>query len=196
MNSKTPSEVLFERFCAERGLRFTDVPECDQPTVDYLLHIGARDIAVEIKALEELAGWNPGGVHKRTVGDHLRNELHNSRAQIQAGAKANLPTILVIYNAVDPLHDFGTGELDFLGAMYGDLTYRIVDTRIVDRYHGSRGRLQKGMNTSFSSLGHLRDTTEGLRLRLFESAFARIPLPYQDIPEVIDVLRVVVDSAA
>jgi hypothetical protein len=196
MTSKSPSETLFEDFCRAHGLRYTDVPEGASRTVDYLLHVGDVPVAVEIEALEEMRGWNPGGVHTRNVGAHLRRKIVDARKQVQAASKAGHPTVLLVHNAVDPFQAFGTEPHDFLASMYGDYTVRIVKSRIVDRYRDKNAALQRRRNTSFSGIGHLSNSLSGPRIHIYENFFARIPLPFELLPEAIRVSRIEVELAA
>ncbi len=140
MTKKTPSETLFEEFCRANRLRYTDVPEGTSHTVDYLLHLGDVPVAVEIEALEQMRGWNLGGVHTRHVGEHLRRKMVDARKQVQAASKAGHPTLLLVHNAVDPFQAFGT-----------------------DRYRDKNAMLQGGRNTSFSGVGQLSTSPNGPR---------------------------------
>jgi len=196
MTYPTPSEALFEEFCQAHGLRYTDVPEGNSHTVDYLLHVGGVSIAIEIETLENMRGWNPGGVYTRTVGAHLRRKVADARKQIQAASKAGHPTLLLVHNAVDPSQAFGTEQHDFLAAMYGDYSVRIVNKRITDRYRDRSAALQRGRNTSFSGIGHLSTTPKGPRVHVYENVFARVPLPFDGFPEAIGVSRIEVEFAA
>jgi hypothetical protein len=196
MTRKSSSETLFEQFCQAHRLRYTDVPEGASHTVDYLLHVGDVPVAVEIEALEEMRGWNPGGVHTRSVGEHLRRKMNDARKQVQAASKAGHPTLLLVQNTVDPFQAFGTEPHDFLAAMYGDYTVRIVQSRIVDRYRDKNAMLQRGRNTSFSGVGQLSTSQNGPRVHIYENFFARIPLPFEVLPEAISVSRIEVEIAA
>jgi hypothetical protein len=62
----------------------------------------------------------------RTLGDHIRRRIESSKKQIQFGAKQGIPSILLIYNNIDPVfQDFGTEPMDFTAAMYGAYTILI-----------------------------------------------------------------------
>jgi hypothetical protein len=43
-------------------------------------------------------------------------------AKVQYGAKQGIPSVLLVYNNLDPLHLFGTEDHDFIAAMYGEYT--------------------------------------------------------------------------
>lgn len=78
-------------------------------------------------------------VHSRILGDHVRSKISEAKKQIQYAAKQGLPSILLIYNNIDPLHLFGTEDGDFIAAMYGEYTLLIdKGTRKVmgEPFHG------------------------------------------------------------
>ena len=85
---------------------------------------------------------------------------------------------------------------DFLAAMYGDYTVRILESRIVDRYRDKNATLQHARNTSFSAIGQLSTSPTGPRVHTYENFFARIPLPFGILPGSIGVSRIEVDLAA
>lgn len=189
------SELLFERFCATNGIPFTDIPECTERSVDYEITIRGSPIAVEIETLAKMAGWNPGSVHSRTPGQHVRKKIEDARKQIQRAAE-KMPAVLLIHNTVDPLQAFGTETHDFLAAMYGDLTVRIAGGTIADRFHGRNSTLRSSHNSSFAAIGLLGERLGVPEVLLIENVFSKRPLPYDDLPSCIHVLRVEIESAA
>ena len=61
--------------------------------------------------------------HSRTIGDHIRRRIHDSKKQVQYGARQGVPSILLIYNNIDPVFQmFATEDMDFTAAMYGEYT--------------------------------------------------------------------------
>jgi hypothetical protein len=61
--------------------------------------------------------------HSRILGDHVRRRIESSKKQIQFGAKQGIPSVLLIYNNIDPVWQaFGTEPMDFTPAMYGAYT--------------------------------------------------------------------------
>ena len=56
--------------------------------------------------------------HSRILGDHVRRRIESSKKQIQFGAKPGIPSVLLIYNNIDPVFQaFGTEPMDFTAAM-------------------------------------------------------------------------------
>jgi hypothetical protein len=128
---KTKSESLFEGFLAANNLPFEKVEVDTTPRPDYLVSVGGSAIIFEVKELAE--DGNFGVVRgrtyphikssSRTVGDHIRRRIENSKKQIQFGAKQGIPLVLLIYNNIDPVfQDFGTEPMDFTAAMDGAYT--------------------------------------------------------------------------
>lgn len=196
--SKTESEELFETFCREHELDWQRIPEGAAKTPDYHLKFGSVAVAVEIKQIKSLRGFNPGGVSSRTIGWHVRQQISEARAQLQSAAHMGMPTILLIYNTVDPFQLFGTEPHDFINAMYGELTVHI-DTSSLEAskpFHGRNARLRKGVNTSFSGVGHLQRTRGGADVTVYKNAFASHPLPNATVPSCIQVVNVEIEHAA
>ena len=119
--------------------------------------------------------------------------------QVQYGAKLGIPSILLIYNKFDPFQLFGTDDLDFETAMYGQKTIDIV---LVDRstrktsemYNGKGDYLQENKNTSFSAVGRLSDLTGEPAVTLFENAYAKVSVPYDLLPSCFQVRRVTISK--
>ena len=203
---KTKSESLFEVFLAANSLPFEKIKEEENThTPDYRVSVGGSDIIFEIKELEEDENF---GVVKnaafpqvknssRTMGEHVRKRIESSRKQIQFGAKQGIPSILLIYNNIDQVfHDFGTEPLDFTAAMYG--TYTILLNRenrtASDLFNGKDQMLQESKNTSFSAVGHLCDRGGKTTVTLYENVFAKVKVPYDELPACFDVRRIEVST--
>jgi hypothetical protein len=190
-----PSELLFERFCAKHGIAYTDIAEGVGKSVDYEININGSPIAVEIESLTDMSGWNPGGVHSRVIGQHVRRKIEDARKQIQRAAE-RVPAVLLIHNTVDPFLAFGTEDHDFLAAMYGDLTVRFTNGVAGDTFHGRNSMVRPHHNSSFSAIGRLEERSGDPAVLLIENAFAKRPLVYERLPSCIQVLRVEVEDAA
>jgi hypothetical protein len=196
MSCDNESEVLFASYCRTYGLDFKRIAAGPTPTPDYRLSAGEVDIFVEIKQIESIRGLNPNCISSRTVGNHVRSMISDARKQIQAAACEDHPTILLIYNKVDEsFQSFGTESHDFIAAMYGELTVRLVDGHASGSYQGRNAKFHPEKNTSFSAVGHLRRTEIGADVTIYENVYAKWPLPYASLPNCIEVVRVEVESA-
>ena len=175
----------------------TRVSAGPEKTPDYMLVLGTTSVAVEIKQIESMEGFNRGGVSSRTVGKHVRNQITEARKQLQSAARFGLPAILLVHNTVDPVQLFGTEQHDFICAMYGELTVSIrkCDGAVGETFQGRNAKLRHDTNTSFSGVGHLRQLRNGAAITVYENVYAAHPLPFQEIPPCIEVVRVKVEHA-
>lgn len=185
---KPRSEDIFEQFLSENAVPFERVQEQASPRPDYSLNIGSTSIMVEVKELTA-DGPVPGS---RIVGDDIRRCINGAKPQIQFGAGQGLPSILLIYNAKDPVFQmFATEEHDFVAAMYGEYT-ALVDKATRERsdwFQGRNQQLQEAKNTSFSAVGHLCDRHGTRTVTLFENVFAKVKVPCDELPSCFAVRR-------
>lgn len=201
MSLKTKSEELFEAFLAANNLSFEKIKEDTTPRPDYLVSVGDTKIIFELKELAE--DENFGVVkdpayphiksHSRTLGDHVRRRIESSKKQIQYGAKQGIPSVLLIYNNIDPVFQaFGTEPMDFTAAMYGAYTILLNrETRAASEvFNGKDQMLQERKNTSFSAVGHLCDRGGTTTVTLYENVFARVKLPGDQLRPCFDVPRI------
>ena len=191
---KTTSELQFEKFLAENRLPFERVKEQKTPRPDYLLQIGDTKILFEVKEISQDENFTtePLKVYSRTMGDHIRSKISEARRQVQYGAKQGIPSVLLVYNNLDPIHLFGTEDQDFISAMYGAYTVAIdpKTMKTVDYFHGRNKSFGEAKNTSFSAVGRLYPICGRLEVTLFENVFAKAKLPFAAIPPCFEVKRV------
>lgn len=187
MNTKrTVSEEVFEAFLTSNDLKFDPIARADTPRPDYIVHFERADIVFEIKELSEDDNFSSNG-GSRKVGDHIRAKITKAKDQVKYGHSLGLPSVLVIYNDIDPLHLFGTEDHDFTSAMYGEMTLKL-DTNagtIIDAYNGRNKSFSKTQRTYFSALGRLMLTVTGTHLTLFENIHADIPIQFEKLPDFI-----------
>jgi hypothetical protein len=203
---KTKSESLFEEFLTVNNLPFEKIKEDATPRPDYRVSVGSVEIVFELKELAEDENFgvvkDPAYPHikssSRTLGDHVRRRIEHSKKQIQFGIRQGIPSVLLIYNNIDPVfQDFGTEPMDFTAAMYG--TYTILlnrETRAAsDWFNGKDQMLQESKNTSFSAVGHLCDRGGKTTVTLYENVFAKVKIPYSQLPACFDVPRIEVSTS-
>lgn len=195
MQQQTQSELLFESFCNQNALAWERVEPGAGKTPDYRLRFGSACVAVEVEQIESIPGYKPGGIHSVTVGRHVRQKINEARKQLQAVAASREPAVLLIFNAVDPLQLLGSDQRDFLCAMYGELTVTVSPSHGGRPFYGRNARLRHDTNTSFSAVGHLRQTPSGATVTLYENVFSAYPLPFAALPTCLDVVRVSVQDA-
>jgi hypothetical protein len=195
---RTTSEAVFEGFLTANQLAFEKIQEATTPRPDYLVHSGDLKLIFEVKELAADENFrdidHPASpvirVHSRIVGDHVRRKISEAKKQIQYAAKQGVPSILLIYNNLDPLHLFGTENGDFITAMYGEYTLLIDKTTkktLGEPFYGRNQSLSEIKNTSFSAVGRLHPK---MGVTLFENAFAKVKIPYEKLPSCFEVKRV------
>jgi hypothetical protein len=190
---KTTSEAACERFFRENNLAFQPLAAGATPRPDYLVTVGALAFMVEVKEIAEDDHFatGPGAGGSRTIGDHIRKKIREARPQIQYGARRGFPSLLLVYNNLDPMHAFDTEDHDFITAMYGEYTLCLdrETGRTVDAYHGRNHALAVAKNTSFSAIGRLWPSCEKMHVTLFDNMFARWKMPYEHLPSCFRVIR-------
>jgi hypothetical protein len=168
-------------FCRQRLLVCSRVEAGTEKSHDYELDLGgSTNVAVEVEQIASKRGLGDRGLSIRNVGWHVRVKISEARNQIRAASHCGMPTVLLIYNAVDPMQLFGTEQHDFLAAMYRDLTVRIVRGVAQDPFRDRNAALQQDGNTSFSAIGRSMGRRDGVYVTLYENVFARHPLSYAE----------------
>lgn len=196
---KTKSEETFEKFLIENNIEFEKIKEEDSPRPDYLVKTSELKLVFEIKELakDEEFKTEPFAVSSRKVGEHIRKKIHDSRKQIQFAAKQGIPSILLIYNNIDPMHLFGTENHDFIYAMYGDYTlvFNKSTGEITDSFYGQNQSLSETKNISFSAVGRLSPYFSRMKVTLFENVFSKVKIQYDRLPVCFDVINVQIETA-
>jgi hypothetical protein len=198
---KTRSEIVFERWLTANGLPWRPITTGPSKTPDYAVMVApGMEVIFELKQIETDRLWKDDVVHGGEVGARIRSRINSSKGQIQSTAKLGKPTVLVVFNAYDPLQLCGTEDHDFIDAMYGAYMVQIdIESRkIVGRFHGKGKLFQANKNTSFSALARLRDESGPVRLTkecgadsatLFENVHAAVPIDYDALPACFEVVR-------
>jgi hypothetical protein len=165
-----------------------------------LVLIGSAKLIFELKELTKNEKFgvvdDPAHPHIKnfsgTLGEHVRRRIVGAKKQVQYGAKQGIPSVLLIYNTLDrEFQRFGTDDMDFIAAMYGEYTILIdKDTRQAsEMFNGKNQSLQQDKNTSFSAVGRLSDRGGKTTLTLFENIFAHVKIPYEQLPPCFEVRR-------
>jgi hypothetical protein len=203
---KTKSESLFEEFLTVNNVPFEKIKEDTTPRPDYRVSVGDGKIIFEVKQLEVDGNF---GVVKdpaypniksssRDVGRHIRRRIESSKKQIQFGADQGVPSILLIYNMIDPAFQyFGTELTDFIAAMYGAYTVVINEETgtASDWFNGKDQKFDESQNMWFSAVGHLCDSGGKTTVTLYENVFAKVKIPYSQLPACFDVRRIEVSRS-
>lgn len=192
MSQLTLGERCFEKFCVDRGIAATRIPESTIRTPDYELSLGGNKVMVEVKdidlspeearAQEQLKRGEPV-VLRDTPGRRVRSRVSDAAAQLKGYAEGKFPAILLL---------FGTGQgarwldpYDILVGMYGLQTIKLAvpndprqETRVTGIEFGQSRSLSEERNTTISAIGAL--STPGpneLNLCIYHNNYAAVPLP-------------------
>ena len=161
--------------------------------VESAIDLNDISIFVEVKQIDLDENFQKTGdirVAHRVIGSHIRSKISESKGQVQVGAKFGAPSILVIFNNLDPLEIFGTEEHDFLIAMFGELTLTKQGKNFTGYYHGRNSSLREEYNTSFSAVGYLKRGTDKPTLKLYLNPFAKNEINFESIPICIETIKI------
>lgn len=201
---KTKSEEVFEAFLVANNIHFEKIEEVREKATyrpDYLVTVGSHQLVIELKEIDEDDDFevvkDPRCPHiksaSRIIGDHVRRRIDGARKQIQYGAEQGIPALLLIYNNLDRVFQmFGTEDTDFIAAMYGEFTIQLNITSgdSSEIFNGKRRLLQESKNTSFSAIVRVSDLGGNTVVTLFENIFAKVKVPYEQLPPCFDIRRV------
>jgi len=192
--SKTCSEIVFERWLDANGLSWRPISTEAVKTPDYAVTVAPGvEIIFEIKQIETKRNWKDDIVHEGEVGAFVRKRINRSKSQLRKASLQGKPTVLVVFNAYDPLQLFGTEDHDFICAMYGAHTLRMsIESReITGRFLGEGKSFQANRNTSFSAIARLRESGREatVSMTIFENVHASVPIDYGSLPPCFEVER-------
>jgi hypothetical protein len=180
----TKSEILFERFCKEKGISCAPI-ECDGKKADYDIDLQGLRIVTEVKQIDrnesDINTWEKvkarGAVAACGNSDHrVRLKIQEARKQLKARSEGKLPTLLVIY---DNGTFAGTDENDIKTAIFGDekVVVSTVDHQVVNIspiHAGGNRQFTFDSNTSISAIALMYGDEP--RLSVFHNKFAAIPI--------------------
>ena len=198
MTAKTVAEAIFEEFCNSNCIACEKILEGPEATPDYRVDLNGQRVVVEVKQIDKDEDFNSkNGTSTRTVGSHIRNKIHDTRIrkQLKNASAGGLPTILLVYNNLDPMQAFGTEPHDFVSAMYGELTVVLnpKNNKIEDSFHGRNASFREDCNTSFSAVGRLYRNKSVPTIHLYENLFAKNRLNFSSLPDCFEVTRIALE---
>ena len=188
MSTKTKSEILFEQFCKENSIPYSQIDQSDCRTPDYEIYFGKILVVIEVKQIdrnknekkyqEQLPKLGRVGIREKSA-QRVRHIIYDAHEQLKNRSQGKLPAILVIYDntpfkSIEPT--------DIKNAMYGDETvglYSLDDTEdlfieIKNGGFGSGRKFTKDDNTTISGIAKLY-MFGTLRLDIFHNQYAKCP---------------------
>lgn len=189
MDTLTISEILFERFCKERGIECQRVEPADSRTPDYEIRLASRPAAVEVKQLQPspddmalLSDLGRGRVVSHWVNmGRPREALLDGTRQLRAYARGIMPGFVVLFDTVGGLLGYLGG--DSMGhSMYGPRQVHFTDgidreAEVVGVSLGGGRVATESHNTTLSAAGVLRLFQDGrMSMVMFHNQFAALPM--------------------
>ena len=190
---RTLSEYLFERFCDERKVTCSRIPEAASRMPDYLMFPGTTPVVVEVKEIErnreesesdrllEKRGWgNPTG---GTPGGRIRAKIVSSSGQIKARTRGIYPSILVVFDERGEVPNLEGYSVRV--AMYGLEQINIAvppagqgSPYSLGMSYGPKRKMTPEHNTSISAIAPMiMASRDQIMLWVFHNKFAKVPLP-------------------
>ena len=188
----TKAEVLFEKFCDDRGIAYARIAEGAGRTPDYEIVLADRPVAVEVKQLEPNASDLQVFRDLRTKGHaagwvnmgRARSAIHEAVKQLRPHAQGRMPGVVVLYNTMGwtiPYLDaynlafclYGPEKAHF--AVPDDPALDIQD---VGMSRGGRSIATRDHNTTLSALAVLSESgSQGApELCIYHNIHAALPL--------------------
>ncbi len=182
MKATTAGERAFVEICTAHGIPFEPIQTGSASTSDFRVwHCGVITY-FEVKDIEDDIAFAPEFA-QRTIGEHLRKKIKKARDQMQAAADAGHRSVLLVFNALDPLQIFGTEPTDFAAAMNGEFTTEVsLRGAVSEPYHGRNGMFRKDSKTAFSGIGHIYRGRSGCSVTIYANRYARHPLVEGGLP--------------
>lgn len=189
----TASEHQFESFCAAAGWHCVPVATGSMRTPDYDLFVGGTKIVTEVKEIttdlheSSVPEYHDEHVTVRvrtkTIGDQIRDKINKAAPQVKSRSAGIAPTLIVIYDLLDPALRGNSEPLDFLAAMYGPpqavlaVPQQHGEIYIKETKFGPGRKTTPNSNTSVSALASLWIGRDGqLSLDVYHNVFAKVPL--------------------
>lgn len=197
MTQKTTSEIFFEQFCTQHGVRWEQIATeaaAGAKTPDYAIFPKDTKVITEIKEIQENAterqqrerlaevGWSIHGERGVKVGDRARDIITTAAKQLRKMAKGKHPALIVIYNP-SFLLSHHTEPHAIKAAMYrfDQIVLGLAPIhmrkkpRLIDRQSGPGRKMGTQFNTTISAVAVI----DGEGLTIYHNVFAAIPLPVE-----------------
>lgn len=190
MSTLTQAEILFEKYCTDRGISFTRIPERSTKTPDYELVLGGGAVAVEVKQLEANAEDRAFLRDLRTEGraggmvdmGRARQSIQDAVKQLRSYAKGRMPAVVLLYNSIGSAMPY-LDPYNLAYCLYGPekVHFAIPDPRReVQQLGMSRGGSSlatKQHNTTLSAVAVLQHiSVDQLDVTIYHNIHASTPL--------------------
>ena len=194
MMQKTNSEIFFEQFCTQHGVRWEQIATeaaTGAKTPDYAIFPQGIKVITEVKEIQENAterhqreqlektGFSVHGERNVKIGDRVRDIIATAAKQLKRMAKGKHPAMIVIYNPSFLLRHH-TEPHAIKAAMYGfdqiilglAPIYMRKKPRLIDRKSGPGRKMGAEFNTTISAVA----VVDGEGLTIYHNQFAAMAL--------------------
>lgn len=203
---KTESEIIFERFCSSKGISFRKIPETNNKTPDYCLHIEDYKIIVELTQFdinEKEKDLGKSLLTAKTIvyypedEKRIRQKVKDKSEQLKP--YKDYPTILIF---LDNRSIFSTIESDSIKyALYGEDEYNYVygedknDFVFIDQTFGKGKTFREKNKDYISAVGLIKLIDLKASLTLFHNYFANRSLEEGICKNIADrQFKIIIDS--
>lgn len=191
MSVTTFSEQLFEELCTRKHVAIRRIPVDESKTPDYEVRLGPVKVLVEVKQLDEnsedqalnaaLCRGEPLPPILSQV-KRVRKQIADGYVQLKAGARAQVPTILVLYNNAGLLRSIDSFTVT--RAMFGEYGVKFglprdvrADIQVLRQGFMGHRKLTRNTCCGLSVVAVLKDARWGsLRLDAYHNPFAEVAL--------------------
>ncbi len=193
MKKRPESELLFEKYCQQRGYVCEKIPECENRTADYNVEAAQGCFVCEVTQLEPNEvdkAWRKKVVDNNgfwpdepprecsEIAKRVRGRLKDKVERAQLKQYRSVPTLLVLCDVTGRfyLDDF---QLD--GAMYGDQEGWIsADPNDPGEYcHGGNRLFRPDRGEYISAVAILHSFGDGVSLEIYHNYFAENPFSFR-----------------
>lgn len=201
--NKTLSEMLFEKYCDSRSIRWRPVAVGSSRTPDYDIFLRRFKVVTEVKEFtpnqverqaDEDLKKNKLAIVSVIPGDRVRSKISDAVPQIRTRSNGRYPGLLVLFDSC-----LSVGHIDSYQirvAMYGFETIVLavptdmsLSPYMVGKKFGAKRKVTPEHNTSLSAIATLTTTAkDNLELNIFHNKYAALPLnpllfAHYDVPQ-------------
>ena len=169
----TKSELLFEKFCQVRCIRYERISPGASKTPDYGIYVDETKIIIEVKEIDanadekqKIKEFDAQGTIsiKSRLGKRIYDKITDAAGKFKDSVLNGHPSVLVLYNKVRLYKHTSPG--DILAGMYGRLYFPVFGNpgeslKIGEIKSGPKKKMTPDINTSISAVGVLEESSSG-----------------------------------
>ena len=122
MRAGTKAELLFEEFLSFNDLKFERLMEGVHRTPNYKVILPGKLLVVEVSSVVSRLARGPSQVRSKTMKDAVRTKIKDKSSQLRWAEAKSLPSLLLLSEEEDEFGFSFLEDMDFMTAMYGQMT--------------------------------------------------------------------------